>query len=161
MINEISKALIYEELGLNPLWKEREEQNNPTNTMAFFQEFEHTQTRNSFLILAITEDSEIIGKKNLFQSITKYISSIAQKKNDTFKISRNINTSSIDLGTNPNYILLAIDELSYSLNSFIETYHSSTIIKSKVSLDEMIKNPKKKAILWEDMQVLFHNLEKK
>jgi len=28
-------------------------------------------------------------------------------------------------------------------------------------LDEMIKNPKKKAILWEDMQVLFHNLEKK
>ena len=31
---------------------------------------------------------------------------------------------------------------------FIETYHSSTIIKSKVSLDEMIKNPKKKAILW-------------
>ena len=144
MNNEISKALIYEELGLNPVWKEREEQNNPTNTMAFFQEFEHTQTRNSFLILA-----------------TKYISSIAQKKNDTFKISSNINTSSIDLGTNPNYILLAIDELSYSLNGFIETYHSSTIIKSKVSLDEMIKNPKKKAILWEDMQVLFHNLEKK
>ena len=69
--------------------------------------------------------------------------------------------SLIDLATNPHYILLIADELRCSEEGFGKRYHSSIIIRTKVTLDQMIKTPKKKAVLWEDIQLLFNKLENK
>jgi len=56
---------------------------------------------------------------------------------------------------------LIADELRCSEEGFGKRYHSSIIIRTKVTLDQMIKTPKKKAVLWEDIQLLFNKLENK
>lgn len=159
MNDKIARPLIYEELGLNPIWKELIRKDAPVNMIAFYQELEHKQC--PFLILAITDEADMAGKQKLFKNITNYLSSITDRKNDNFKILSAFDMSLIDLATNPHYILLIADELRCSEEGFGKRYHSSIIIRTKVTLDQMIKTPKKKAVLWEDIQLLFNELENK
>ena len=67
MIDKIEPSLIFEEHGLNPIWKERLNDNNLKNEIYFYQEliFE----KNLVFFIALTDDKEELGKQKLFQNI--------------------------------------------------------------------------------------------
>ena len=86
MMDKIEYSLIYEELGLSPIWKERLNYNNQKNEIYFCQEviFE----KNTVFFVALTDDKEELVKQKLFQNICNYLISISDKKTDKFIISR-------------------------------------------------------------------------
>ena len=56
MINKIEYSQIFEELGLNPIWKERSNYNNSKNEIYFYQELMFE--KNSVFFIALTNDKE-------------------------------------------------------------------------------------------------------
>jgi hypothetical protein len=157
MINKIEYSQIFEELGLNPIWKERLNYNNQKNEIYFCQEviFE----KNTVFFIALTDDKEELGKQKLFQNICNYLISIADKKTDKF--TRCDLSDLVALKRNPKFVLLLADK-NFSLgDSLLKKWDLSDISSSKTSLTEMIKKPISKEILWHDIQSFVNKIYSK
>jgi hypothetical protein len=157
MINKIEYSQIFEELGLNPIWKERLNYKNLKNEIYFYQEliFE----KNSVFFIALTDDKEELDKQKLFQNICNYLISIADKKTDKF--TRCDLSDLVALKRNPKFVLLLADK-NFSLgDSLLKKWDLSDISSSKTSLTEMIKKPISKEILWHDIQSFVNKIYSK
>ena len=157
MIDKIEYSLIYEELGLSPIWKERLNYNNQKNEIYFCQEviFE----KNTVFFVALTDDKEELGKQKLFQNICNYLISISDKKTDKF--TRCDLSDLVALKRNPKFVLLLADK-NFSLgDSLLKKWDLSDISSSKTSLTEMIKKPISKEILWHDIQSFVNKIYSK
>jgi hypothetical protein len=157
MINKIEYSQIFEELGLNPIWKERLNYKNLKNEIYFYQEliFE----KNTVFFIALTDDKEELGKQKLFQNICNYLISIADKKTDKF--TRCDLSDLVALKRNPKFVLLLADK-NFSLgDSLLKKWDLSDISSSKTSLTEMIKKPISKEILWHDIQSFVNKIYSK
>ena len=117
MIDKIESSLIFEELGLNPIWKERLNDNNLKNEIYFYQEliFE----KNLVFFIALTDDKEELGKQKLFQNICNYLISISDKKID--KCTRCDLSDLVALKRKPKFVLLLADK-NLSLGDFFFTH---------------------------------------
>ena len=157
MINKIEYSQIFEELGLNPIWKERLNYKNLRNEIYFYQEliFE----KNSVFFIALTDDKEELDKQKLFQNICNYLISIADKKIDKF--TRCDLSVLVALKRKPKFVFVLADK-NFSLgDSLLKQWDLSDISSSKTSLTEMIKKPMSKEILWHDIQSFINKIYSK
>jgi len=157
MINKIEYSQIFEELGLNPIWKERLNYKNLKNEIYFYQEliFE----KNSVFFIALTDDKEELDKQKLFQNICNYLTSIADKKIDKF--TRCDLSVLVALKRKPKFVFVLADK-NFSLgDSLLKQWDLSDISSSKTSLTEMIKKPMSKEILWHDIQSFINKIYSK
>ena len=157
MIDKIEYSLVYEELGLNPFWKERLKDNNLKNEIYFYQEliFE----KNTVFFIALTDDKEELGKQKLFQNICNYLISISDKKTDKF--TRCDLSVLVALKRKPKFVFVLADK-NFSLgDSLLKQWDLSDISSSKTSLTEMIKKPMSKEILWHDIQSFINKIYSK
>ena len=157
MINKIEYSQIFEELGLNPIWKERLNYKNLKNEIYFYQEliFE----KNSVFFIALTDDKEELDKQKLFQNICNYLISIADKKIDKF--TRCDLSVLVALKRKPKFVFVLADK-NFSLgDSLLKQWDLSDISSSKTSLTEMIKKPMSKEILWHDIQSFINKIYSK
>ena len=157
MINKIEYSQIFEELGLNPIWKERLNYKNLKNEIYFYQEliFE----KNSVFFIALTDDKEELDKQKLFQNICNYLISIADKKIDKF--TRCDLSVLVALKRKPKFVFVLADK-NFSLgDSILKQWDLSDISSSKTSLTEMIKKPMSKEILWHDIQSFINKIYSK
>jgi len=157
MINKIEYSQIFEELGLNPIWKERLNYKNLRNEIYFYQEliFE----KNSVFFIALTDDKEELDKQKLFQNICNYLISIADKKIDKF--TRCDLSVLVALKRKPKFVFVLADK-NFSLgDSILKQWDLSDISSSKTSLTEMIKKPMSKEILWHDIQSFINKIYSK
>ena len=157
MIDKIESSLIFEELGLNPIWKERLNDNNLKNEIYFYQEliFE----KNLVFFIALTDDKEELGKQKLFQNICNYLISISDKKID--KCTRCDLSDLVALKRKPKFVLLLADKNLSLGDSLLKKWDLSDISSSKTSLTEMIKKPMNKEILWHDIQSFINKIYSK
>ena len=157
MIDKIESSLIFEELGLNPIWKERLNDNNLKNEIYFYQEliFE----KNLVFFIALTDDKEELGKQKLFQNICNYLISISDKKID--KCTRCDLSDLVALKRKPKFVLLLADKNLSLRDSLLKQWDLSDISRSKTSLTEMIKKPMSKEILWHDIQLFINKIYSK
>ena len=157
MINKIEYSQIFEELGLNPIWKERSNYNNSKNEIYFYQEliFE----KNSVFFIAITDDKQELDKQKLFQNICNYLISISDKKINKF--TRCDLSDLVALKIKPKFVLVLADK-NFSLgDSLLKQWDLSDISSSKTSLTEMIKKPMSKEVLWHDIQSFINKIYSK
>lgn len=154
MIDKIEYSLVYEELGLNPFWKERLKDNNLKNEIYFYQEliFE----KNTVFFIALTDDKEELGKQKLFQNICNYLISISDKKTDKF--TRCDLSDLVALKRKPKFLLLLADKNLSLGDSLLRKWDLSNISSSKTSLTEMIKKPMSKELLWHDIQSFINKI---
>ena len=157
MIDKIESSLIFEELGLNPIWKERLNDNNLKNEIYFYQEliFE----KNLVFFIALTDDKEELGKQKLFQNICNYLISITDKKID--KCTRCDLSDLVALKRKPKFVLLLADKNLSLGDPLLKKWDLSDISSSKTSLTEMIKKPMSKEILWHDIQSFINKIYSK
>ena len=157
MINKIEYSQIFEELGLNPIWKERSNYNNSKNEIYFYQELMFE--KNSVFFIALTDDKEELDKQKLFQNICNYLISIADKKIDKF--TRCDLSVLVALKRKPKFVFVLADK-NFSLgDSILKQWDLSDISSSKTSLTEMIKKPMSKEILWHDIQSFINKIYSK
>ena len=157
MINKIEYSQIFEELGLNPIWKERSNYNNSKNEIYFYQELMFE--KNSVFFVALTDDKEELDKQKLFQNICNYLTSIADKKIDKF--TRCDLSVLVALKRKPKFVFVLADK-NFSLgDSLLKQWDLSDISSSKTSLTEMIKKPMSKEILWHDIQSFINKIYSK
>lgn len=157
MIDKIEYSLVYEELGLNPFWKERLKDNNLKNEIYFYQEliFE----KNTVFFIALTDDKEELDKQKLFQNICNYLISISDKKTDKF--TRCDLSDLVALKRKPKFLLLLADKNLSLGDSLLRKWDLSNISSSKTSLTEMIKKPMSKELLWHDIQSFINKIYSK
>ena len=154
MINKIEYSQIFEELGLNPIWKERSNYNNSKNEIYFYQELMFE--KNSVFFIALTDDKEELDKQKLFQNICNYLISISDKKIDKF--TRCDLSDLVALKRKPTFVLVLADK-NFSLgDSLLKQWDLSDISSSKTSLTEMIKKPMSKEVLWHDIQSFINKI---
>ena len=157
MINKIEYSQIFEELGLNPIWKERSNYNNSKNEIYFYQELMFE--KNSVFFIALTDDKEELDKQKLFQNICNYLISISDKKIDKF--TRCDLSDLVALKIKPKFVLVLADK-NFSLgDSLLKQWDLSDISSSKTSLTEMIKKPMSKEVLWHDIQSFINKIYSK
>ena len=157
MINKIEYSQIFEELGLNPIWKERSNYNNSKNEIYFYQELMFE--KNSVFFIALTDDKEELDKQKLFQNICNYLISISDKKIDKF--TRCDLSDLVALKRKPTFVLVLADK-NFSLgDSLLKQWDLSDISSSKTSLTEMIKKPMSKEVLWHDIQSFINKIYSK
>jgi hypothetical protein len=157
MINKIEYSQIFEELGLNPIWKERSNYNNSKNEVYFYQELMFE--KNAVFFIALTDDKEELDKQKLFQNICNYLISIADKKIDKF--TRCDLSVLVALKRKPKFVFVLADK-NFSLgDSILKQWDLSDISSSKTSLTEMIKKPMSKEILWHDIQSFINKIYSK
>lgn len=157
MIDEVNYSLIFEELGLNPIWKERVNKDNLENEFYYYQELDFDN--NAVYFIALTDDKEELSKRKLFENICNYLISISNKKIEKFK--RCDLAYLIALKRKPKFILLLTDKSCSLSNLLFKQWDSSDISISKTSMSEMIKNPMSKEILWHDIQSLINKINSK
>ena len=154
MINKIEYSQIFEELGLNPIWKERSNYNNSKNEVYFYQELMFE--KNAVFFIALTDDKEELDKQKLFQNICNYLISISDKKIDKF--TRCDLSDLVALKRKPKFVLVLADK-NFSLgDSLLKQWDLSDISSSKTSLTEMIKKPMSKEVLWHDIQSFINKI---
>ena len=157
MINKIEYSQIFEELGLNPIWKERSNYNNSKNEVYFYQELMFE--KNAVFFIALTDDKEELDKQKLFQNICNYLISISDKKIDKF--TRCDLSDLVALKRKPKFVLVLADK-NFSLgDSLLKQWDLSDISSSKTSLTEMIKKPMSKEVLWHDIQSFINKIYSK
>ena len=157
MINKIEYSQIFEELGLNPIWKERSNYNNSKNEIYFYQELMFE--KNAVFFIALTDDKEELDKQKLFQNICNYLISISDKKIDKF--ARCDLSDLVALKRKPTFVLVLADK-NFSLgDSLLKQWDLSDISSSKTSLTEMIKKPMSKEVLWHDIQSFINKIYSK
>ena len=157
MINKIEYSQIFEELGLNPIWKERSNYNNSKNEIYFYQELMFE--KNSVFFIALTNDKEELDKQKLFQNICNYLISISDKKIDKF--TRCDLSDLVALKRKPKFVLVLADKNLSLGDSLLKQWDLSDISSSKTSLTEMIKKPMSKEVLWHDIQSFINKIYSK
>ena len=157
MIDKVDYSLLFEELGFNPLWKERLDKNKPKNEICFYQEL--TFDKNPVFFIALTDDYEKISKQKLFENICNYLISISDKKTEKFTLCAL--SDLVALTRKPKFVLLLADK-NCSLGTLVlKKWECSDILNSKTSMTDMIKKPMSKEILWHDIQSLINKIDSK
>ena len=58
MIDQVDYSLVYQELGLNPIWKEKLQTDNLKKEICFYQKF--SLNSNTVFFIGLTDEKEII-----------------------------------------------------------------------------------------------------
>lgn len=156
MTNQVNYSLIYDELGLNPIWKVKVHKSEKKDEICFLQKIFFNKI--NIFFLALTNEEQISSKQKLFGNISLFLRSFCDVKTDPYiKLTQKNFACSED---KPDIIFLTADKYHTLSDYLIQACDSPKIIFSNTSLSEMIKDSKKKEVLWQDIQTLNKNTKK-
>ena len=155
MNNKINESMVYDELGLSPLWvtlsKESKIEKNelPTNSSLIYLKKIKLED-NNILFIALTSKSSETLEIDLFKKISAYLNQLSDKfiKPQPLQV-----VQEAELLTQ----MATCDQLIFleqGLDKLIEKKSLTIPYISSVSLKEMIENPEKKRKLWQDIKEL-------
>ena len=156
----INESLIYDELGLSPIWvthpKKVEVKNDklPTKKNIFNLKKIELDNLNVLFIAQISNSSDTI-ELELFKKISVYLDTLSNKLSqpESIKIAQEAELASeIQLCEHLIFLEQGLDKVIKKENLTIP-YISS------VSLKEMVENPEKKRKLWQDIKELIKSLK--
>lgn len=147
----IDKKIAYEELGLLPIWLQKNESKNNTHALFDISFYRHKEL--NFSILVKGHDELPYEEKKLLRNIHLYFKSISEnsmyyKNIVDKKITEIFNKNS------SNFIFSLGADNSSELDGL------GINIQSLPSLNDMLVNPEKKRKLWHDIQSLLSSEKK-
>ena len=151
----INESLIYDELGLNPIWvtllKKREVKKNqsPTNLAIFYLKKINLDKNIILFVAPIFNSSDAIELK-LFKKISNYLDTLSNKLTQLQPL-KIIQESELEIEIKLCEYLIFLEQ---GQDKLIEKENLTIPYISTVSLKEMIENPEKKRKLWQDIKEL-------
>ena len=155
MNNKINESMVYDELGLSPLWvtlsKESKIEKNelPTNSSLIYLKKIKLEDNNILFIALTSELSETL-EIDLFKKISSYLNQLSDKFTKPQPLQA---VQEVELLTQ----MATCDQLIFleqGLDKLIEKKSLTIPYISSVSLKEMVENPEKKRKLWQDIKEL-------
>jgi hypothetical protein len=151
----INESLIYDELGLNPIWvtllKKREVKKNqsPTNLAIFYLKKINLDKNIILFVAPIFNSSDAIELK-LFKKISNYLDTLSNKLTQLQPL-KIIQESELEIEIKLCEYLVFLEQ---GQDKLIEKENLTIPYISTVSLKEMVENPEKKKKLWQDIKEL-------
>ncbi|MDB4040347.1 hypothetical protein N9489_02745 [Methylophilaceae bacterium] len=151
----INESLIYDELGLNPIWvtllKKREVKKNqsPTNLAIFYLKKINLDKNIILFVAPIFNSSDAIELK-LFKKISNYLDTLSNKLTQLQPL-KIIQESELEIEIKLCEYLIFLEQ---GQDKLIEKENLTIPYISTVSLKEMVENPEKKKKLWQDIKEL-------
>ena len=151
----INESLIYDELGLNPIWvtllKKREVKKNqsPTNLAIFYLKKINLDKNIILFVAPIFNSSDAIELK-LFKKISNYLDTLSNKLTQLQPL-KIIQESELEIEIKLCEYLIFREQ---GQDKLIEKENLTIPYISTVSLKEMVENPEKKKKLWQDIKEL-------
>ena len=151
----INESLIYDELGLNPIWvtllKKREVKKNqsPTNLAIFYLKKINLDKNIILFVAPIFNSSDAIELK-LFKKISNYLDTLSNKLTQLQPL-KIIQESELEIEIKLCEYLIFLEQ---GQDKLIEKENLTIPYISTVSLKEMVENPEKKRKLWQDIKEL-------
>ena len=151
----INESLIYDELGLNPIWvtllKKREVKKNqsPTNLVIFYLKKINLDKNIILFVAPIFNSSDAIELK-LFKKISNYLDTLSNKLTQLQPL-KIIQESDLEIEIKLCEYLVFLEQ---GQDKLIEKENLTIPYISTVSLKEMVENPEKKKKLWQDIKEL-------
>jgi len=147
----IDKKIAYEELGLLPIWLQKNESKNNTHALFDISFYKHKEL--NFSILVKGHDELPNEEKKLLRNIHLYFKSISENS----MYYKNIVDKKINEIFNKN---LSNFIFSLGADNLPELDGLGINIQSLPSLNDMLVNPEKKRKLWHDIQSLLSSEKK-
>ena len=158
----INESLIYDELGLSPIWvtfpkkSEVERTQSPTNLSVFCLKKIKLEGQNILFVASISNsnESETI-ELELFKKISTYLDTLSDKLLQLQPIKRIQESELKNEMERCEYSIF----LEQGLEILIEKGNLTIPYISSVSLKEMVENPEKKKKLWQDIKELTKSIK--
>ena len=156
----INESLIYDELGLNPIWvtllKKREVKKNqsPTNLAIFYLKKINLDKNIILFVAPIFNSSDAIELK-LFKKISNYLDTLSNKLTQLQPL-KIIQESELEIEIKLCEYLIFLEQ---GQDKLIEKENLTIPYISTVSLKEMVENPEKKRKLWQDIKEITKSIK--
>ena len=156
----IDQSLIYEELGLSPIWlatskkEEVKKKLTSNDSVKFFLKKIMIQNFN-YLLIAPIFDLSNENEFNLFKKISSYLDTLSDNEEQQNNI-KQTNQSEIEFAMKSADSLIFLEQglsIQFDKKDLVIPYIIS------ISLSEMIKNPEKKRKLWQDIKDLLESIK--
>ena len=156
----IDQSLIYEELGLSPIWlatskKEEFKKKLTSNDSPIFFLKRFMLENLNYLLIAPNFDLSNENEFNLFKKISSYLDTLSDDEEQQNNI-KQTNQSEIEFAMKSADSLIFLEQglsIQFDKKDLVIPYIIS------ISLSEMIKNPEKKRKLWQDIKDLLESIK--
>ena len=156
----IDQSLIYEELGLSPIWlanskKEEVKKKSTINDSPIFFLKRFMLENLNYLLIAPNFDLSNENEFNLFKKISSYLDTLSDNEEQQNNI-KQTNQSEIEFAMKSADSLIFLEQglsIQFDKKDLVIPYIIS------ISLSEMIKNPEKKRKLWQDIKDLLESIK--
>ena len=156
----IDQSLIYEELGLSPIWlatskKEEFKKKLTSNDSPIFFLKRFMLENLNYLLIAPNFDLSNENEFNLFKKISSYLDTLSDNEEQQNNI-KQTNQSEIEFAMKSADSLIFLEQglsIQFDKKDLVIPYIIS------ISLSEMIKNPEKKRKLWQDIKDLLESIK--
>tara|TARA_B100000795_G_scaffold268471_1_gene255493 strand:+ start:1187 stop:1675 length:489 start_codon:yes stop_codon:yes gene_type:complete len=154
----INESLIYDELGLSPIWITHPKKNEthrdqaPTNLPTTYQKKIRLDNRN-ILFLAPIFNSSDLRELELLKRITSYLDTLSDKLSqlEPLKVIQELEV--VNEMERSEYLIF----LEQGLDKLINKENLTIPYISSISLKEMVEKPEKKKKLWQDIKQLLNS----
>ena len=156
----IDQSLIYEELGLSPIWlatskKEEFKKKLTSNDSPIFFLKRFMLKNLNYLLIAPNFELSKENEFNLFKKISLYLDTLSDDEEQQNNI-KQIEQSELKLEINSANSLIFLEQglsIKFDKKDLTIPYIIS------ISVNEMIKNPEKKRKLWQDIKDLLESIK--
>jgi DNA polymerase III psi subunit len=151
----INQSLIYDELGLSPIWvlgsskTQTQETTHSSNEILIYLKRIKLQKHNVLFIAPIhslSDDSEL----DLLKRISTYLDTLCDKSEEVNELEKIEKSEFLNKLGDSEYLVFLDDQYNNSIN--IKSLTIPSI--ASVSLKEMVENPERKRKLWQDIKKL-------
>ena len=159
--DRISQALVYDEIGLSPLWMLTKNHTQAISELETSEEISiylkriKSHGQNILFIAPIFDISDGI-ELELLKKISNYLDTVCDKS-DELKPLEHIKINALVSSLGDSEYLVILDQ---NFENLINTENLNIPTLSSPSLKEMVEKPEKKKKLWQDIKELLKSINK-